>query len=205
MAKFEFNEQAAMNSVNSGGGKKVLDSGVYPVMLNTVSETTASTGTTGFDWNFTVDGAQYPNIIYGMWTHRADGSELFNANLIQGLMGLLGLKTLTTYSKTIEIKDGTKTVTAVKELDDKKVRIAVQKVLDAYNGEPREKNEIKAFFDYSTGKTYAEMKNGAEAKQIKWYQTSMQDRETPEYKKWKLNEGVDDHDDYDVDESDSIL
>ena len=203
MAKFEFNEQAAMNGGASTGGKKVLDSGVYYVTLNTVSETTASTGTTGLDWNFTVEGSQYPNTIYGMWIHKADGTELFGANLVQSLMGILGLKSLTTYNKTIEVKDGNKTVMAIKELDGKKVRVAIQKVLDAYNGELREKNEIKAFFDYDTGRTYAEMKNKAEPKQIKWYETSMKDKETPEYKKWKLNEEIDD--DYDIDESDSVL
>jgi hypothetical protein len=191
MAKFEFNEAKAMDTGAGEAGKKVLDSGVYDVTLNTVSEVTASTGTEGIDFNFTVDGAKYPNMVYGLWTHRADGTELFGTNIVQSLMGVLGIKKLTPYEKTIEIRDGAKKVSAYKELDGKRVKVAVQKVLDIYNGEVKEKNEIKAFFGVDTGKTYSENKSGSEAKQIKWYQDKLEDKETTEYKKWKLDAGDD--------------
>jgi hypothetical protein len=108
-------------------------------------------------------------------------------------MGLLGIRELTPYEKTIEVKDGTKTVTAYKELDGKKVKMAVQKVLDVYNGEVREKNELKAFFDYDTGKSYAELKSGSPAKQIAWYEESLKDKETDAYKKYMADK--DDEDD----------
>jgi len=188
MAKFEFDETKAVETGAGEAGKKVLDSGVYDVTLNTVSEAVASTGTEGFDWNFTVDGAKYPNMVYGLWTHRKDESELFGANIVQSLMGVLSVKKLTPYEKTIEIKDGTKKVIAQKEFDGKRVKVAVQKILDVYKGEVKEKNEIKAFFDIETGKTYSETKSGSEAKQIKWYTENLKDKETTEYKKFMLDD-----------------
>ena len=201
MAKFVFNESKAVSNDAPKGGKKVLDSGVYTVTLNTVSQVVAKTGTEGLDFSFTVDGSEYPNMVYGVWTHKADGTELFSANMIQALMGLLGVKELTPYQKTIEIKDGTKTVTALKELDGKRVKIAIQKVLDFYNGDTTEKNEIKAFFDADTGKTYSELKSNSEAKQIKYYE-KLKDKETDAYKKAM----IDMEDEVDEDgEEDSLL
>jgi hypothetical protein len=102
-------------------------------------------------------------------------------------MGLLGIKELTPYEKTIEVKGGNKIVTAYKELDGKRVKAAIQKVIDWYNGEAREKNEIKAFFDIDTGKTYSELKSGSDAKQVKWYQGNLKDKETEAYKKAKAD------------------
>jgi hypothetical protein len=116
-------------------------------------------------------------------------------------MGLLGIKELTPYQKTIEIKDGTKIVTALKELDGKKVKIAIQKVLDFFSDDITEKNEIKAFFDADTGKTYSELKSNSEAKQIKYYE-NLKDKETDAYKKAM----VDMEDEVDEDgEEDSLL
>jgi len=201
MAKFVFNESKAVSNDAPKGGKKVLDSGTYTITLNTVSQVVAKTGTEGLDFSFTVDGSEYPNMVYGVWTHKADGTELFSANMIQALMGLLGVKELTPYQKTIEIKDGTKTVTALKELDGKRVKIAIQKVLDFYNGDTTEKNEIKAFFDADTGKTYSELKSNSEAKQIKYYE-KLKDKETDAYKKAM----IDMEDEVDEDgEEDSLL
>lgn len=180
---FTFDEQAALQAGGSDSGKKVLDTGVYDITIDTASKTVASTGTIGVDWSFTVDGAKYPNKVYGMWIQKANGDKIFNMDVLQGLMGILGIKQLTEYQKEIEVKDGTKTVTAFKELDGAKVKVAVQKVLDVYNGEVTEKNEIKAFFN-TNGQTYSEQVKNAEPKQIKYYQEKMKDKETPEYKKF---------------------
>ena len=187
---FEFNEKDALSSGGSEVvGKKCLDSGVYDITINTASKDTASTGTTGITWNFTVEGAKYPNTIYGFWTNKANGDKIFNFDTLMALMGLEGITALTEYEKTIEIKDGTKKVTAYKELDGIKCQIAVQKVLDVYNGEVTEKNEIKAFLN-TDGKTYAEATRGSEAKQKAYYNTKMGDKETVAYKKFNAEADV---------------
>ena len=194
---FEFNEELAMKGNGGNSLGKILPTGVYDIELLTVSKQVAKTGTIGFDFSFQVEGAKYPNTVYGMWVKKADGTDLFGMNIVQGLMGIVGAKTLTEYDKEIEVKDGKKVVKAFKELDNAKVKVAVQKVYDYYNGKVTEKNEIKAFFS-TNGKTYAETVANKEAKQIVYYSTKLQDGYTEAYKKaladGELNEKADTED-----------
>ena len=187
---YDFDETAATTEGGSGGSK-ILETGVYDVTLVTVSETVASTGTTGMDWNIMVPGSKYGNMVYGMWTVKSDGNPIaFNMQKVQALMGLVGAKKLTTFQKSIEVQGGTKMVTAYKEFDGVKVQVAVQKILDVYNGEVREKNEIAAFFG-TDGKTYAEHAKGSPAKQKEYYTTKFQDKQTEAYKKFMADGGGD--------------
>jgi len=179
--KIEFNQEAAKVEGGSAG-QRVLDTGVYDVTILTASKQVAGTGTIGIDWSLQVEGSKYPNMVYGLWIQKADGTNLFGMNVVQGLMGIVGAKTLTEYDKEIEVKDGKKVVKAFKELDGAKVKVAVQKVYDYYNGKVTEKNEIKAFFS-TDGKTYAETVANKEAKQIVYYSTKLQDDYTDAYKK----------------------
>ena len=181
MFEIKFNEEAAKVEGGSAG-QKVLDTNVYDVTILTASKQVASTKTIGIDWSLQVEGSKYPNLIYGLWIQKADGTNLFGMNIVQGLMGIVGAKTLTEYDKEIEVKDGKKVVKAFKELDGAKVKVAVQKVYDYYNGKVTEKNEIKAFFSVN-GKTYAETVANKEAKQIVYYSTKLQDGYTDAYKK----------------------
>jgi len=186
MGKFTFDEAAALETGASAGGKKVLDTGVYDVTIKTASIATASTGTEGIDWSLQVDGAKYPNMVYGFWIFKANGDKIFNFSTLQGLMGVLGVKELTEFTKDIEVQGGTKKVQAYKELDGKRCKVAIAKVYDVYNNAVTEKNEIKAFFS-EDGKTFAEQTKNSEAKQILWYQDKMKDTETKAYKAYKAD------------------
>jgi len=179
---FEFNEESAME-VAGNAGKKVLDTGIYDAEIITVSEAVASTGTKGVDISFKIDGAKYPNTVYGMWYEKANGDAIgFNMSKLNSLVGLTPSKKVSTYNKTIEIKGGTKVVKAWKELDNFKCKVVVKKVFGFYNGEVTEKNEIEAFLG-TDGKTYAESVKGSEAKQFKYYSEKLQDSYDKDYKK----------------------
>ena len=182
MSLFTFDETKAMETTGGNSLGKVLDSGVYDIEILTASKTIASTGTTGIDWSFQVDGAKYPNHIYGMWVAKADGTPIFNMAVVQNLMGILGIKELTEYDKTIEVKDGTKVVKAFKELDNVKCKAAIQKVYGFYNGEVTEKNEFKMFFSMDC-KTYAEMKSNSDPKQCKYFEEKLADKYDKDYLK----------------------
>jgi len=129
---FEFNEELAMKGNGGNSLGKILPTGVYDVELLTVSKQVAKTGTIGFDFSFRVEGAKYPNSIYGLWVKKADGTDLFGMNIVQGLMGLIGAKSLTEYGKEIDVKDGKKVVKAFKEFDNVKCKVVIQKVYDFY-------------------------------------------------------------------------
>jgi len=205
--EFNFNEKMAEDTVATAGSK-VLDTGVYEVEIITAEKIIASTGTIGINWQIKVEGAKYPNMVYNMWVAKANGDTLFSMNVVQGLMGIVGAKKLTEYKKTVEIKDGTKTVDAFKEFDNVKCKVAIQKEYDFYNGEVREKNNIKAFFT-TDGKTFSEMKANKPAKQIEYYETKLKDNYTDAYKKaqadGELNEGTSGEDSKEEESSGSIL
>jgi len=192
MFKVKFDETAAKTEGGMGGGN--LPSGVYDAVIDTASITKAGTGTTGIDWNLNIDGNRL--MVYGMWLQKSNGDKLFSYNILQGLMGLLGIDELTTYEKTIDVKNGQKVVDAIKELDGKRVKVALQRVLDWWDGKESIKYEIKAFMDPETGQTYTEKVAGRPAKQIEYYK-KLKDKETPEYKAAKM-----DSDDEDVSEED---
>jgi len=182
---FKFNEEAA-TATSGSAGSKVLDSGVHPVTINTVSEAIASTGTKGFDWSLQIGDSKYPNMVYGMWHTKSNGDDIkMNSSVIQNLMGLTEKK-ITMYDKTIEVKDGTKVVKAVKEFDGFKGYVAIVKVLDFYNSEVREKNEIRAFMNEDK-KTYAETVKNSDAKQFAYYTANLKDTKTEAYKKAEAN------------------
>ena len=185
---FEFSEKDAMVDVVSTG--KVLDTGIYDVKIVTASKDVASTGAIGINWQVHVEGAKYPNMVYGMWVARADGSRLFSMDIVNGLQGIAGAKKLTEYQKEVEIKDGKKKVTAFKELDNIKCKVAIVKKFDWYQGAETEKNEIKRFFTES-GHTFAESKLGGKTKQLNYMEANMKDTYTDEWKKAKADGEMD--------------
>jgi len=185
---FKFDETEATATSGGNSGSKVLDSGVYPVEILTVSECVAKTGTKGLDWSLQIGDFKYPNMVYGMWLQKANGDAItMNTSIVQNLMGLTG-KSYTVYNKTVDTKDGNKVVKAVKEFDNFKGYVAVVKVLDVYNGEIREKNEIRAFLG-ADKKTYAESVKKSEAKQFDYYSNNLKDVETSSYKKFIADGG----------------
>jgi len=186
---FEF-DSASAQEVSGNTGKKVLDTGIYDAVIQTVSETVASTGTKGVDISFKIEGAKYPNTIYGIWYEKVNGDKIaFNNAKLNNMVGLAGGK-VTAYTKTIEIQGGTKDVTAWKELDGFKCKIVVSKVLDIYQG-VKEKNEITAILS-EDGKTYAEVLKKSEAKQLAYYTANLHDTHTASYKAYLADGGADD-------------
>ena len=184
MGFYNFNEEGALAADSAQSGSKVLDTGVYKVTVVTASKVIASTGATGIDWSIHVEGSKYPNMVYGMWVFKSNGDRIFNMDIVDSLMGIVGVKTLTEFDKMIDVKGGTKQVTALKELDGVKCQVAIQKEFDAYNGKVTEKNIIKAFFT-PDGKTYAESVGNKPAKQIEYYRNKLKDNETTAYKQFK--------------------
>ena len=185
---FKFNEESALEEQGSSLGR-ILDTGVYDVTIKTISEVVAGTGTKGVDISYQVEGAKYPNVIYGLWFQKANGDDInFQKAKLNSLVGLTPNKTVTVYDKTIEVKDGNKVVKAWKELDDFPCKMVIQKIFDYYNGEVREKNEVVAFLG-TDGKTYAESVKGSDAKQLKYYTEKLTNVVTEAYKKYQADGG----------------
>ena len=178
MSFFEFNESAAKQADAKGG----IETGVYDATINTVSSTVASTGTKGMDFSFDLEDGRKA-IVYGVWYEKPDGTKLFNYDIINSLLGIVKAKNLTPYDKTIETKDGKKIVQAFKELDSKKVKVALQIEKDVYNGEERDRLNIYGFFAES-GHSFSELSVGSEPKKIEYVKKNLKDKFSKEWKKF---------------------
>ena len=189
--QFTFNEEAAMETGTQGG---YLETGVHAGTILACTVEVASTGTTGMNWIIQVEGQKFPTTIYGMWTHKANGDEIFNAKTVQRLMGLNKIKKLTVKKQEIDTKNGKVTVDCYAEFKNLPVVVSLQKVLDFYNGEVNEKKfEIKEFFN-KKNQTYAEQVKGGEAKQFIWHSEKLKDGATDDYKKFIADGGADEPD-----------
>lgn len=170
MSFFSFDEKSALATDSSAP----ITAGVYDATIDTVSTRTASTGTQGVDYSFTLSDGRKA-IVYGSWIRKSTGETLLDGDKLNSLMGILGVKTLTEYDKTIEVKDGKKVVRALKELDGKKIKVALFNELDVYNGEERKNMKVHSFFN-EKGFSYSEIvANAAEPKKIDYVRNNIKD------------------------------
>lgn len=170
MSFFSFNEKSALATDSNAP----ITAGVYDATIDTVSTRTAATGTQGVDYSFILSDGRKA-IVYGSWIRKATGETLLDGDKLNSLMGILGVKTLTEHDKTIEVKDGKKVVRALKELDGKKVKVALFNEQDIYNGEERKNLKIHSFFN-EKGFSYSEIvANATEPKKINYVRNNIKD------------------------------
>ena len=173
MSFFEFNEKSAL-AVDS---RSPITAGVYEATIDTVSTRVASTGTKGLDYSFTLkDGRKA--IVYGSWIQNSKGEMLLDGDKLNSLMGILGVKSLTEYDKTIDVKDGKKIVKALKEFDGKSIMVALFNETDVYQGEERQNLKIHSFFN-KDGFSYSEIvAKATEAKKIAYVREKIKDTQS---------------------------
>ncbi len=177
MSFFNYNE----NSAKSADGFEKLGTGIYDAVIETASTKVAGTGTTGVDFAFEINGNKV--MVYGLWIARANGETLSGGNKLNALMGLLGVKDLTEVDKTITKHDGsTMKVSALKELDGKKVKVALQNEKSWYNGKETNNLKVHTFFN-DDGLTFSEVMSGAkEGKKLEYLTSNLKDQITQDYK-----------------------
>lgn len=177
MSFFTFDQGSAVSADSKGS----IETGVYNVTIDTVSSRVASTGTIGVDYSFILDDGRKA-IVYGSWIRKPNGDTLMDGDKLNALMGLVGATTLTEYDKTIEVKDGKKVVRAMKELDGKKIKVALFKEYDMYNGEEKTGLKIHSFFS-TNGLSYSEIVSKAkEPKKLAYVEANLKDGYTKRYK-----------------------
>ena len=183
---FTFEDDIAVEAENTGGSFGTLETGIYDVTINfgALDKTSKGNNTLALDIT-TADGHQTTiwsafGTIDKMW---ASGSENYGYKDFQGFMAACGVKTITPTPFALKKDDGTliKNLSVVKELHGAKCRLAIQKVLDVYNGEVKEKNEIHSSYN-AKGQTYLEAKSGTPAEKITKVAERLKDKETKQYK-----------------------
>jgi len=183
---FNFDEDTLVEAEATGGSFGTLDTGIYDVTINFASLGKSKKGNNTLALDITTaDGHQ--TTIWGAFgtidRTWSSGAENFRYGTFQALMAAVGAKSITPTPYQLKKDDGTliKDLSVIKELHGKTCKLAIQKVLDVYNGEVTEKNEIHSCYN-NKGQTYLEVKSNTESEKLAKVASRLQDKLTKEYK-----------------------
>ncbi len=184
---FNFNEDEVIEAESGGEGSwGVLDTGIYEVTINFASldKTAKGNNTVALDIT-TADGHQTTiwsafGTIDKAW---ASGTENYGYKDWQAFMVANGAKTITPTPYTLKKEDGTviKELSVIKELHGSKCVLAIQKELDIYNGQEKERNLVHSSYN-AKGQTYLEAKGNLPAEKKDKVAARLQDKKSKAYK-----------------------
>ena len=189
---FEFEEDMVVEAETPKGGSfGTLESGIYNVTINHAALDKTSKGNNTISLGITTDTGHETTIynafgaIDKLW---ASGSENYAYKDFQSFMANAGAKSITPVPYALKKDDGTliKNLSVVKELQGKQMTLAIQKELDVYNGEVKERNLIHSSYN-AKGQTYLEAKSNAPAEKINKVAERLKDKESKRYKQAQVN------------------
>jgi hypothetical protein len=186
MIDFIFEDDIAAEAGSEGGSFGTLDTGIYGVTINFAALDKTSKGNNTLALDITTDDGHTTTIWSAFGTIDktwASGSENFSYKDFMAFMGVLGVKSITPTPYALKKDDGTliKNLSVVKELHGVKCKLAIQKELDIYNGEVKERNLIHSSYN-AKGKNYLEAKSNSEAEKIVKVAERLNDKESKRYK-----------------------
>jgi hypothetical protein len=216
MEDFVFNLDTEVASTAGNGGNTfgTLDSGVYDVEI--VTATLGKTKSKNNKLDLAIKCADgHTTTIYQAFVldeKWATGSENFGYKDWMAFAVVSGLKSVTPFKKpllkddgTPVLKDGVPVVlNAVKELEGKKLKLAIVKSLDVYNGEIKESNEVFASFT-EAGLNANEKTNGLEPVALEKLASRIADKKSKAYKKFIADGGSSDDSDTEEEIDDTDL
>lgn len=187
MIDFVFDEGLVEEAeAEQGGSFGTLDTGVYKVVVNFASLDKTSKGNNTLSLDITTEDGHRTTIWNAFGTIDktwASGKENFGYKDFQSFMVACGAKSITPTEFALKKEDGTliKNLNVVKELHGAKCTLAIQKELDIYNDDVRERNIIHSCYN-AKGQTYLEAKGNAKADKIVKVAERLKDKETKAYK-----------------------
>ena len=186
MIEFNFDEDLVEEAEATGGSFGTLDTGIYPVTINFASLDKTAKGNNTLALDITTDDGHQTTIWAAFGTIDktwSSGTENYGYKDFQAFMVACGAKTITPTPYTLKKDDGTviKELSVVKELHGKKCVLAIQKELDVYNGQEKERNLIHSSYD-EKGRTYLEAKGNLPAEKKDKVAARLQDKLSKAYK-----------------------
>jgi len=170
MIEFNFDEELVEEAEATGGSFGTMNTGIYKVTVNHAALDKTSKGNNTIALDVTTEDGHRTTIWSAFGTIDktwASGSENFGYKDFQAFMSACGAKTITPTPFTLKKDDGTviKELSVVKELHGAKCTLAIQKELDIYNGQEKERNLIHSSYN-AKGQTYLEAKSGSPAEKV---------------------------------------
>lgn len=196
---FVFNlDTEIASTANSGNTFGTLDSGVYDVEIVTATLGKTDKGNNKLDLAIKCANGHTTTIYQAFVLDQkwASGSDNFGYKDWMAFAVVAGLTSVTTFQKpllkndTPVLKNGTPVVlNAVKELEGKKLKLAIVKSLDAYNNEVTEKNEVFASFT-PAGLNANEKTNSLPASALEKLTPRLADKKSKAYKAFMADGGA---------------
>jgi hypothetical protein len=187
MIDFIFEEDLVESAETAQGGSfGVLDTGIYDVTINFASLDKTAGGNNTLALDITTSTGHRTTIWSSFGTIDkawVSGKENFGYKDFQSFMAAVGAKSITPVPYALKKDDGTliKQLSVVKELHEKKMKLAIQKEYDVYNGQVKEKNVIHSSYN-AKGQTYLEAKSNEPADKINKVLERLKDKESKAYK-----------------------
>ncbi|NOQ31132.1 MAG: hypothetical protein GQ570_08430 [Helicobacteraceae bacterium] len=188
---FNLDTEVASTAGNGGGSFGTMETGIYDIVIDHAVLSKTKSGNNKLDLSFTTTDGHNTTIYQAFmmdekWT---TGSDNFGYKDWQAFAVVAGLSSFTTFQKQLLKDDGTPVLkngtpivlTAVKELEAKKLKLAIVKSLDAYQGEVTEKNEIFASFT-EAGLNANEKTNSLESTALGKLDGRLSDKKSKKYK-----------------------
>ena len=199
MIDFVFDDELAVEAEATGGSFGTLETGIYDVTINFASLDKTSKGNNTIALDITTDTGHQTTIWSAFGTidkQWASGSENFSYKDFMAFMGAAGAKSITPTPYALKKDDGTliKNLSVVKELHGVKLKLAIQKELDVYNGEVKERNLIHSSYN-AKGQTMLEAKEGKPAEKIDKVADRLKDKESKAYKSRDVSAPLEEEDD----------
>ena len=180
---FDLNQETALEAEKSGGSYGVLETGIYDITIKHAAINTTKNGNNVVDISIETDTG-HETTLWGLcidptW---ASGAENYDYKKWQSLAAIAGMKSGERKPFKLELSNGTvKELVVFTELHGKKIKVALQKELDVYNGEVKERNVFHSFYN-EDGKTLSEIVSKKDATAIDKIASRLSDKITKRYK-----------------------
>lgn len=200
---FVFNLDTEIASTASNGGNTfgTLDSGVYDVEIVTATLGKTDKGNNKLDLAIKCANGHTTTIYQAFVLDQkwVSGADNFGYKDWMAFAVVAGLTSVTTFQKPLLKDDGTPVLkngvpvvlNAVKELEGKKLKLAIVKSLDAYKNEVTERNEIFASFT-PAGLNANEKTNSLPASALEKLAPRLADKKSKAYKAFMADGGITD-------------
>lgn len=199
---FKLDTDVASTAGNGGAPFGVLDSGIYDVEVVHATLGKTDKGNNKLDLAIKCANGHTTTIYQAFVLDQKwiSGAENFGYKDWMAFAVVAGLQSVTTFQKPLMKEDGVTPVlkngspvvlNAVKELEGKKLKLAIVKSLDVFNNEVTEKNEVFASFTVD-GLNANEKTNSLPSSALEKLSSRIADKKSKKYKTFLADGGVED-------------
>lgn len=174
MRSYNLNEQSASAA---GMSSYINESGAYLGVMTKAEAITSKKETEGVEFTFQTDDGRTANYLQ-LWTHNKDGGELYGLKVLNAVMAVLGVTSITPRPMTLKDFEGASYPAQVfPELMNKQLGLVLQREeYEKTQGGIGNKLNIVLPYQASSGRTAGEMLQRRDAKAVDGLLKTLKDK-----------------------------